>query len=71
MALVVAMAGMIFPAISVEALSIMIDLECAYLFDELTLDIEFGFEFDLESSSSEISCCGNKVQSVHIIFIEC
>lgn len=71
MALVVAMAGMILPAISVEALSIMIDLACAHLFDELTLDIEFGFEFDLESSSSEISCCGNEVQSVHIIFIEC
>lgn len=70
MALVVAMAGMILPAISVEALSKMIE-ECAHLFDELTLDIEFGFEFDLERSSSEISCCGNEVQGIHIIFIEC
>lgn len=52
MALVVAIAGMILPAISVEALSMMIALECASLFDRLTLDIEFGFEFNVENSSS-------------------
>lgn len=71
MALVVAMAGMMLPAISVKAWSIMIALKFAPLFDKLTLDIEFRFELKVEDSSSQIGCCGNEVQSIHIIFIEC
>jgi Zn-dependent membrane protease YugP len=52
MALVVAIAGMILPAISANVLSIMIVLKRAPLFDELTLDVEFGFKFNVEDSSS-------------------
>jgi hypothetical protein len=52
MALVVAIAGMILPAISVKVLSVMIVLKCAPLLDRLTLDVELGFKFKVEDSSS-------------------
>jgi hypothetical protein len=67
-ALVVAMAGMILPAISAEDLLIMIPWTRYAI--RLTLDIEFRLDFNVEDSSSEVGRRCNKVQSVHVVFIK-
>ena len=52
MALVVAIAGMILPAISGKVWSVMIVLKRAPLLDRLTLDVKLGFKFKVEDSSA-------------------
>jgi len=70
MALVVAMAGMILPAISADVLLTRVASEQRIIYDRLTLDIKFRLDFNMKDSGSEVGRRCNKVQSVHVIFIE-
>lgn len=69
MALVVAMAGMMLPAIPEDMLT-TVDWGGGNQVCSLTFDLKFRVGFDMEYSRSEVGRSCNKVQSILVILVE-
>lgn len=67
MAFVVAIAGIMLPAISV---TLVRSLNGLHHWFELTLGIKFRFRLNIENRGAQDSRCGHKIQRVSIIFVK-
>lgn len=65
-ALVVAIAGMMFPAISAEAVSLIV----VHYGKRPTLDVKLGSWLYSENKRPHVSTSGNKIEYILIVFIE-
>lgn len=63
MALVVAIAGMIFPAISATD-------QFDFAIDRHTFGVKFGLDFDAKGDGAKVGSCRHKVEAILVILLE-